>query len=60
MTNQKETTVAVVAAVSHREYQLRPLSDLLALLKPKGVFADVKSAYDPATIENAGHAVWRL
>jgi len=26
----------------------------------KGVFIDVKSAWDPAEIEKAGKAVWRL
>lgn len=51
---------AVVAAVSHRQYLEMPMSKLLSLLKPNGVFTDVKSAYDPSTILNAGHAVWRL
>lgn len=51
---------AVVAAVSHKHYLDMPLADILALLKPNGVFTDVKSAYDSATITAAGHAVWRL
>lgn len=51
---------AVVAAVSHKQYKETPLVDILALLKPNGVFTDVKSAYDAAIIKAAGHAVWRL
>ena len=51
---------AVVAAVSHRQYQEMPLTDMLALLKPNGVFTDVKSAYDATAIQQAGHVVWRL
>ncbi len=51
---------AVIAAVSHRQYLQIPLNDILALLKPSGVFTDVKSAYDSSTIQQAGHAVWRL
>ncbi len=51
---------AIVAAVSHREYLERPLSEILALLKPCGVFSDVKSAFDTSAAEQAGHLVWRL
>lgn len=51
---------AIVAAVSHREYLERPLREILALLKPGGIFSDVKSAYDASAIEEAGHTVWRL
>ncbi len=51
---------AIVAAVSHREYLQRPLNDILALLKPGGIFSDVKSAYDASAVEKAGHVVWRL
>ena len=51
---------AVVAAVSHREYLQMPLKHILALLKPAGVFTDIKSAFDPMAIEQAGHTVWRL
>jgi UDP-N-acetyl-D-galactosamine dehydrogenase len=51
---------AVVAAVSHREYLQMPLNDILSLLKPNGVFTDIKSVYDAATIQKAGHSVWRL
>ncbi len=51
---------AIVAAVSHRAYAEKPLGDLLAKLKPGGVFADVKSAFDPRALEKAGMRVWRL
>ncbi|MDD5177479.1 MAG: nucleotide sugar dehydrogenase [Sterolibacterium sp.] len=51
---------AVVAAVSHRQYLQMPLTEMLSLLKPNGVFTDVKSAYDATTIQQAGHVVWRL
>lgn len=51
---------AVVAAVSHAEYTGQPLHQLLARLKPGGVFIDIKSAYPPAEIERAGYKLWRL
>ena len=51
---------AIVAAVSHKAYQKQGLPALLEKLVDKGVFIDVKSAWDPAEIEKAGKAVWRL
>jgi UDP-N-acetyl-D-galactosamine dehydrogenase len=51
---------AIVAAVSHGVFKARPLSDLLARLKPGGVFMDIKSAYDRKAIEAAGVRLWRL
>jgi UDP-N-acetyl-D-galactosamine dehydrogenase len=51
---------AVVAAVSHRDYLEKPLSELLAKLAPGSVFVDIKSAYDRTAIVEAGHEVWRL
>ncbi len=51
---------AIVAAVNHRDYIERPLDELLAHLRPGGVFVDVKSSFDPATIRNAGYELWRL
>ena len=51
---------ALVAAVAHREYRMRPLAELTAHLKPGGVFIDVKSAYDPAALAAAELRVWRL
>ena len=51
---------AIVAAVSHKEYLAMPQTDLLAKLKPGGVFVDVKSAYDRVAIGAAGYKLWRL
>jgi UDP-N-acetyl-D-galactosamine dehydrogenase len=51
---------AIVAAVSHKEYLSMPQTDLLAKLKPGGVFVDVKSAYDSAKIGALGYRLWRL
>jgi UDP-N-acetyl-D-glucosamine/UDP-N-acetyl-D-galactosamine dehydrogenase len=51
---------AIVAAVSHQEYCERPLDKILELLKPMGVFSDVKSKYDASIIRDSGHVVWRL
>jgi UDP-N-acetyl-D-galactosamine dehydrogenase len=51
---------AIVAAVSHCQYLTTPLPVLTSLLKPGGVFVDVKSAYDPLAIANAGYVLWRL
>ena len=51
---------ALVAAVSHKEYAELGLSRLLGKLVPGGVFADVKSAYDPAALQAAGVRPWRL
>jgi UDP-N-acetyl-D-glucosamine/UDP-N-acetyl-D-galactosamine dehydrogenase len=50
----------VVVAVPHREYQNLPLGDLLAKLRPGGLFADVKSAFRPSAISEAGFRLWRL
>ncbi|EIM31304.1 nucleotide sugar dehydrogenase [Leptothrix ochracea L12] len=51
---------ALVMAVSHTDYTARPLSELLGMLKPGGVFIDVKSVVDPAAVEAAGMRFWRL
>jgi UDP-N-acetyl-D-galactosamine dehydrogenase len=51
---------AIVAAVSHNEYLDTPLNNILSKLKPGGVFVDVKSAYDPVFIKEAGYKLWRL
>jgi len=51
---------AIVAAVSHAEYLAMPLADLTSGLRKGGIFTDVKSAYDQATIKAAGLNVWRL
>ena len=51
---------AVVAAVPHSSYLKMPLRALLSRLKKKGVFVDVKSAFDRAAISAAGFRMWRL
>lgn len=51
---------AIVAAVAHKEFLARSLSDFLGKLKPGGTFIDVKSAYDTQALRDAGLTVWRL
>ncbi len=51
---------AIVAAVAHEEYLQMPQDRMLAKLAPRGVFADVKSSYDPVALAAAGATVWRL
>lgn len=51
---------AIVLAVSHREYLQTPLADILAHLKPGGVFTDIKSVFDAEAIRRAGFISWRL
>ncbi|WP_127478314.1 nucleotide sugar dehydrogenase [Sulfurivermis fontis] len=51
---------AIIATVNHRSYHELPLAELLAHLKPGGVFVDVKSSYDVHAIRHAGHILWRL
>ena len=51
---------AIVAAVPHKEYLSMPLTDITCLLKPGGVFVDIKSSYDKTAFKNGGFSVWRL
>ena len=51
---------AIIAAVAHQPYKQMGVSKLLGKLKSGGVFADVKSVYDPAAVAKAGHELWRL
>jgi UDP-N-acetyl-D-galactosamine dehydrogenase len=53
-------SVALVAAVTHRQICERPLSDFVAKLSPGGLFVDVKSFADAAALRSAGVLVWRL
>jgi len=57
---QLQQADALVAAVGHRHYLDRPLSDLIAKLRPGGSFIDVKSRFDREALEQAGRRVWRL
>jgi UDP-N-acetyl-D-galactosamine dehydrogenase len=52
--------LAVVAAVSHREYLEMGVPGLGSKLMPGGVFVDVKSCYDEAQLASAGYSTWRL
>ena len=51
---------AIVAAVSHKEYAYRPLSDFLAKLNSNGTMVDVKCQFDATALQAAGVTVWRL
>ncbi len=51
---------ALVVAVAHADYLRRPLDELMGLLKPGGVFVDVKSGFDARAIRRAGLRLWRL
>ena len=51
---------AIVAAVSHAQYAKMGMATFAQRLVPGGVFADVKSAYDPAEVRRAGLQLWRL
>jgi UDP-N-acetyl-D-galactosamine dehydrogenase len=51
---------AIVLAVSHRQYLQTPLAEILAHLKPGGVFTDIKSVLDAEAIRQAGFTSWRL
>ena len=51
---------AIVAAVSHQDYLDMGIAKLTQKLKPLGIFADVKCAYDPASVTAAGAILWRL
>ena len=51
---------AIVAAVAHKQFKARPLSDYLRQLMPKGIIADVKSQFDVESAKASGVTVWRL
>src|SRR3954465_2429335 len=51
---------ALVAAVSHRSYLERPLTEIISKLTAGGSFIDVKSRFDRGALEQAGMRVWRL
>jgi len=51
---------AVVAAVSHREYQALSVDDLGKKMVKGGAFIDVKAAFDAEAIQAAGYRLWRL
>lgn len=51
---------AIVAAVGHREFKNRPLSDYVGKLQANGVMADVKCIFNEAELAAQGVTVWRL
>ena len=51
---------AIVAAVAHREFKARPLSDFVDKLQPNGVITDVKCQFDASALAAKGVTVWRL
>ena len=51
---------AIVAAVSHSEYQQRPLTDLLAKLNSPRCLIDIKCQFDRQAVADAGINLWRL
>lgn len=51
---------AIVAAVAHKEFKARPLSDYVGKLQKGGVMTDVKSMFDEAQLNSQGITVWRL
>ena len=51
---------AIVMAVPHREFKHMPIKTILALLKPEGIFIDIKSAFPSLIIKEMGYEVWRL
>ena len=51
---------AIVAAVAHKEYSARPLSEITAKLVDHGCFIDVKALFDRRALEESGYTVWRL
>lgn len=51
---------AIVAAVPHAAFIELPVSEIVSKLSGKGVFVDVKSAFDTQAIACAGHVIWRL
>jgi UDP-N-acetyl-D-glucosamine/UDP-N-acetyl-D-galactosamine dehydrogenase len=53
-------TACVILAVNHEEYLQKGASHLQSLLKPNGVFVDVKSAFTEKEFNDLGFATWRL
>jgi UDP-N-acetyl-D-galactosamine dehydrogenase len=52
--------VAIVAAVAHRQFKVRPVTDYVGKLQAGGVLTDVKSIFDAAQLTALGVTVWRL
>jgi UDP-N-acetyl-D-glucosamine/UDP-N-acetyl-D-galactosamine dehydrogenase len=50
----------VVMAVNHKEFIDFGVEKLQTLLLPKGIFVDVKSAFDVESFTNKGFSCWRM
>ena len=50
----------IVAAVAHKPFRMRPLSDFVSKLQKGGVIADVKSIFDASELAAQDVTVWRL
>ncbi len=51
---------AIVAAVSHKEFGELSLEDIAKKVIKEGAFIDVKAAFEPSAIADAGLRLWRL
>lgn len=51
---------AIVAAVNHQEFKIRPSTDFLSKLEKDGVITDVKCMFDASAFANSGIDIWRL
>jgi UDP-N-acetyl-D-galactosamine dehydrogenase len=51
---------AIIVAVVHDKYAEMGPARITEKLLPGGVFADVKSAYDPDQVRATGAHLWRL
>jgi len=51
---------AIVAAVAHREFRERPLSDYVDKIAAGGLYVDVKCKADASALRASGIEVWRL
>jgi UDP-N-acetyl-D-glucosamine/UDP-N-acetyl-D-galactosamine dehydrogenase len=51
---------AIVGAVAHAQFRALAVEDLARKVTRGGVFVDVKAAFDPAALRDAGLHVWRL
>jgi UDP-N-acetyl-D-galactosamine dehydrogenase len=51
---------AMIAAVSHRDFFSRPLTDFQSKVVENGCFIDIKSKFDQTALREAGLNVWRL
>jgi UDP-N-acetyl-D-galactosamine dehydrogenase len=51
---------AIVAAVPHRAFRMRPVDDFVAKVAANGLFIDVKGQADAEALRARGIEVWRL